>query len=94
VNKGSVFSFKSINVKYRFFRHTGGRRYVLTGLDMTSINPDKNRGPRDKSVLTRIFMENSPILHNFLRRFLYRPQDIEDVVQETYLKAYAAEVMW
>tara|TARA_B110000879_G_scaffold130725_1_gene171593 strand:+ start:742 stop:861 length:120 start_codon:yes stop_codon:yes gene_type:complete len=39
-------------------------------------------------------MENSPILHNFLRRFLYRPQDIEDVVQETYLKAYAAEVMW
>lgn len=64
---------------------------MLTGLDMTSINPDKNRGPRDKSVLTRIFMENSPILHNFLRRFLHRPQDIEDVVQETYLKAYAAE---
>jgi len=47
--------------------------------------------PREMSVLTRVFMESSPVLHHFLRRFLRRPQDIEDVVQETYLKAYAAE---
>ena len=59
---------------------------------MTSNN-HHNKAPkaRSGSVLTRIFMENSPILHHFLRRFLHRPQDIEDVVQETYLKAYAAE---
>ena len=59
---------------------------------MTSIDTlKKDRDPRVASMLTRVFMESSPVLHNFLRRFLHRPQDIEDVVQETYLKAYAAE---
>ena len=59
---------------------------------MTIAKPTKkDREPQSSTVLTRIFMENSPILHHFLRRFLHRPQDIEDVVQETYLKAYAAE---
>lgn len=59
---------------------------------MTSIDPPKkHQEPRATSMLTRVFMESSPVLHHFLRRFLHRPQDIEDVVQETYLKAYAAE---
>lgn len=59
---------------------------------MRSKNPpDNKRESSGKSVLTRVFMESSPVLHHFLRRFLHRPQDIEDVVQETYLKAYAAE---
>ena len=53
--------------------------------------PKKDPKPKVASVLTRVFMESSPVLHHFLRRFLHRPQDIEDVVQETYLKAYAAE---
>ena len=59
---------------------------------MTASNPPgKKRESSGTSVLTRVFMESSPVLHHFLRRFLHRPQDIEDVVQETYLKAYAAE---
>ena len=59
---------------------------------MRSSNPPGNkREPSGRSILTRVFMESSPVLHHFLRRFLHRPQDIEDVVQETYLKAYAAE---
>ena len=57
----------------------------------SSNSPDNKREPSGMSVLTRVFMESSPVLHHFLRRFLHRPQDIEDVVQETYLKAYAAE---
>ena len=59
---------------------------------MTSIDPlEKRSASKVDSLLTRVFMESSPVLHNFLRRFLHRHQDIEDVVQETYLKAYAAE---
>ena len=57
----------------------------------SSDHPDKKSELAGASVLTRVFMECSPVLHHFLRRFLHRPQDIEDVVQETYLKAYAAE---
>ena len=56
-----------------------------------SDQPEKPQKVSRPSVLTRIFMETSPVLSNFLRRFLHRPQDIEDVIQETYLKAYAAE---
>ena len=37
------------------------------------------------------FIENSAFLNNYLRRFLYARQDIEGVMQETYLKAYRAE---
>ena len=62
------------------------------GRFMTSIDPQKkDRASRVDTILTRVFMESTPVLRNFLRRFLHRPQDIEDVVQETYLKAYAAE---
>ena len=46
---------------------------------------------KELSAVTRAFMENSTFLHAFLRRFLRRQQDIEDVAQEAYLKAYSAE---
>lgn len=37
------------------------------------------------------FLENSTILKKFLTRYFHNQQDIEDVVQETYLRAYVAE---
>jgi len=43
------------------------------------------------SAVTRSFIENSAFMKAFLRRFLRRSQDIEDVVQEAYLKAYCVE---
>lgn len=41
--------------------------------------------------LTAAFLENSGSLKRFLSRFLVERQDIEDVVQEAYLRAYCAQ---
>jgi len=43
------------------------------------------------SAVTRAFVDNQGYLQAFLRRFLSRQQDIEDVAQEAYLKAYSIE---
>lgn len=43
------------------------------------------------SPVTQAFLENESILKRFLNRFLPRAQDIEDVVQDTYIKAHCAE---
>jgi len=42
-------------------------------------------------LISQIFLENSHFLKKILSRFLSERQDIEDVVQETYLRAYKAE---
>ena len=47
--------------------------------------------PLGMSLISRTFLENSGFLKKFLGRFLSERQDIEDVVQETYLRAYNAE---
>ena len=41
--------------------------------------------------MSHSFLENNLFLKKFLKRFLYQDQDIEDVVQETYIKACNAE---
>ena len=41
--------------------------------------------------MTATFLECSNFLKKFLSRYLRAQQDIEDVVQETYLRAYVAE---
>lgn len=51
----------------------------------------KARALNTVSAVTGAFLENSSFLQSFLRRFLQSQQDIEDVAQEAYLKAYAAE---
>ncbi|MEP4891946.1 MAG: RNA polymerase sigma factor [Aliiglaciecola sp.] len=43
------------------------------------------------SNVSRAFWENREFLKNFLKRFLYKAEDIEDVAQEAYMKAYHAE---
>jgi|TARA_B100000315_G_scaffold249994_1_gene282059 RNA polymerase sigma-70 factor (ECF subfamily) len=43
------------------------------------------------SSVSAAFIEHESFLKRFLKRFLSRPQDIEDVVQDTYLKARCAE---
>ncbi|MBX2849244.1 MAG: RNA polymerase sigma factor [Acidiferrobacterales bacterium] len=44
-----------------------------------------------ESVVTPVFIKNQSFLKRFLTRFLSSSQDIEDVVQESYLKALGAE---
>lgn len=46
---------------------------------------------RAGSAITRAFLEQNGYLKRYLSRFLCEQQDIEDVVQETYLRAYSAE---
>ncbi len=46
---------------------------------------------QDRSAVTIAFLECSTFLKRFLAGFLKAPQDIEDVAQETYLRAYVAE---
>ena len=53
---------------------------------------DKKHISSDKSAsITEAFLKHETFLKRFISRFLPRPHDIEDVVQETYLKAYSAE---
>jgi RNA polymerase sigma-70 factor (ECF subfamily) len=44
-----------------------------------------------RSPVTAAFLESASFLKKFLSRFLRVQQDIEDVAQETYLRAYIAE---
>ena len=56
-----------------------------------SPSSTSNNKPSMGSVISSVFLENSTFLKKFLSRFLREQQDIEDVVQETYLRAYSAE---
>lgn len=44
------------------------------------------------SLILKNFLQNEKALKKYLRRFFSRPQDIDDVAQETFLKAFASEV--
>ena len=44
-----------------------------------------------ESGITRTFLENSAFLKRFLGRILKHDQDVEDLAQEAYLKAFDAE---
>ena len=43
------------------------------------------------STVSKTFLDNADFLKNFLRRFLSRAEDIEDMAQEAYLRTYRAE---
>ena len=57
---------------------------------MDHKSPNANKGIGISSI-TDAFIEHESFLKRFLRRFLVRSCDIEDVVQDTYLKALYAE---
>lgn len=60
-------------------RHTAGKQVAIK---------KKSGG---LSSLSLSFLENTTLLKRFLTRFLSRQQDIEDVIQETWLRACQAE---
>ncbi len=53
--------------------------------------PSKERSKYELSRMSAAFVEHSPLLKRFLARFYSNRQDIEDVAQEAYLRAYVAE---
>ena len=54
-------------------------------------NDKKHQTTDTSATITEAFLKHETFLKRFISRFLPRPQDIEDVVQETYLKAFSAE---
>lgn len=51
----------------------------------------QSENTKTASLISSVWLENSSFLKKFIRGFLKREQDIEDVVQETYLKAFSVE---
>lgn len=43
------------------------------------------------SAVTTAYLENHAFLKRFLTRFVFKQQDIEDIAQEAFLRAYSAE---
>lgn len=44
-----------------------------------------------RSQITKAFMEQQRPLKSFISRFIRRPQDIDDIAQETFVRAFLAE---
>lgn len=53
-------------------------------------NTPKHNAPRHSEV-TSAYLEHRTFLKRFLSRFLTSPDDIEDIVQETFLRTYNAD---
>lgn len=45
----------------------------------------------DKSAMTGLFLDQQTSLKAFISRFIRRPQDIDDIAQETFVRAFLAE---
>jgi RNA polymerase sigma-70 factor (ECF subfamily) len=58
---------------------------------MTQEGYPKSHIRRPLSAVSAAFLENHDFLKRFLARFFSNSQDIEDVAQEAYLRAYVAE---
>ena len=41
--------------------------------------------------VTETFFKNEGPLKSFISRFMYRPQDVDDIAQETFIRAFKAE---
>ena len=52
---------------------------------------DSSGSERRVASVSATFVENSLFLKRFLARYFANAQDIEDVAQEAYLRAFAAE---
>jgi RNA polymerase sigma factor (sigma-70 family) len=65
---------------------------VRRGADAQSVPAGRPRSKASApSAVTAAFLESGSFLKKFLSRFLPMHQDIEDVAQEAYLRAYVAE---
>ena len=58
---------------------------------MANDKPKNHAGLDKLSAVTQAFLTNQDAIKRFVSRFLFRQQDIEDVTQEAFLKAYNVE---
>jgi RNA polymerase sigma-70 factor (ECF subfamily) len=58
---------------------------------MIQVDDPRTYSRRPLSSVSAAFLENHAFLERFLARFFSNQQDIEDVAQEAYLRAYVAE---
>ena len=58
---------------------------------MNSRDSSGRSKERGSTAITSAFLLHRNFLYKFLTRFFHEEQDIEDVTQETFLRAYAAE---
>lgn len=58
---------------------------------MVNRSRAKHTNGSSVSIVSNAFISQSTFLKKFISRYLQREQDIEDVVQEAFLKAYIAE---
>ena len=58
---------------------------------MANKDTNKSQPSTPLSAISAAFVENRSFLKKFLTRFISQQHDIEDVVQEAYLRAYKAE---
>ena len=47
--------------------------------------------PSLRSQITKAFVDHQRPLKSFISRFIRRPQDIDDIAQETFVRAFLAE---
>ncbi|MDC0002919.1 RNA polymerase sigma factor [Porticoccaceae bacterium] len=59
---------------------------------MANDKPKNQTGRQKLSAVTQAFITNQDAIKRFVSRFLYRQQDIDDVAQEAFLKAYNVEL--
>lgn len=52
---------------------------------------ENSSGRGGESPLLRSFLRNESFLKRFIRRYLPQPEDVDEVVQESFLRAYAVE---
>jgi RNA polymerase sigma factor (sigma-70 family) len=64
---------------------------VLAVGAMTSIPPAPKGDPDPRNAVSEAFLRNESALKRFIRRFFRSTPDVEDIAQETFLRAYAVE---
>ena len=53
--------------------------------------PNDGKAASSRSQISKAFMEQQRPLKAFISRFIRGPQDIDDIAQETFIRAFLAE---
>jgi RNA polymerase sigma factor (sigma-70 family) len=58
---------------------------------MSRCHKQTTKRPATPQGLSAVFVEHQSALKRFMAKFFSRPQDVDDIAQETYLRAFDAE---
>lgn len=68
----------------------GSSKTASAEISQAKISQAKKSNSQHNSGIYRAFLQNESSLKRFLRRFLYKQEDIDEISQETFLRAYTA----